>query len=408
VRFDLGSEVSRDPWFRALIILATIILGLMLGQMVWGFIAHIGDLLLLFVIAWIISFVLEPTVAGLARFSWVSRTTAVLLTYSALLLALAAVVTVLLPLVAEQSALAAEQLPRLVGHVSGLGSGLSSFLASHEVHIDLRNYSTEILRPVEAALVANGLALATGAASAIAQVLLVVVLSVYFMLDGEHLGNMLIAAVPRHYRDDFIYFSRSLHHSFGGFLRGQIIQALFYGAAMALIMTATGLPFAALSGVIAGLAMFIPFFGPALGMIPPFLAIVTTDLGRLWVLIPCIVLNIIVVNIVAPKVMSQQIGLHPTIVLAAVLIGARLAGPWGAVFGAPIVAVIATMISFYQLTRAERRARVREVTGITGSATETHTQTEVVETVEQAVGPPEVAGTAEQGVGPPEAVEVKR
>src|SRR6185503_14479288 len=137
-----------------------------------------------------------------------------------------------------------------------------------------------------------------------------------------------------------------------------------YGAAMALIMAVAGLPFAALSGVIAGLAMFIPFFGPALGMIPPLLAIITTDLGKLWVLIPCIVLNIIVVNVVAPKVMSQQIGLHPTIVLAAVLIGARLAGPWGAVFAAPVVAVFATMVSFYQLTRTERRARVLEVTGM--------------------------------------------
>jgi len=362
LRLDVSPPSSRDPWFRALLVLLTIIAGLYLGQMIWGIFAHVGDLLLLFTIAWIVSFALEPTVAGLARLPWVSRTTAVIGVYLLVFLALTSAVIILLPAVAEQSALAAEQLPRIVGHVSGLGSGLANFLASHNIQI--ANYANEILRPIEAALVANGLALATGAASIVAQILLIVVLSVYFMLDGEHLGNMLLSAVPSQYRDDFLYFTGSLQRSFGGFLRGQIIQALFYGLGIAIIMAAAGLPFVALSSVIAGLAMFIPFFGPVLGVIPPLLVVLTTDIGKWWiVLLPSIALNMVVVNIVAPKVMSQQIGLHPTIVLASVLVGARIAGPWGAVFGAPIVAVIANMMSFYRLTLAERRVRMAAASG---------------------------------------------
>jgi predicted PurR-regulated permease PerM len=197
----------------------------------------------------------------------------------------------------------------------------------------------------------------------VAQILLVVVLSIYFMLDGDHLGSLLMTAVPARYRDDFIYLSRSLHQSFGGFLRGQVIQALIYGIGVAIIMTATGLPFTALSSVVAGLAMFIPIFGPPLGIAPPLLVIVTTDVWRWWVLIPIVLLNTAVVNIVAPKVMGHQIGLHPTIVLAAVLVGARVAGPWGAVFGAPVVAVIANMIAFYRMSLSERSQQVRAVTG---------------------------------------------
>jgi predicted PurR-regulated permease PerM len=98
-------------------------------------------------------------------------------------------------------------------------------------------------------------------------------------------------------------------------------------------------------------------------MVPPLLAVLSTDLGRFWfVCVPTLALNTLVVNVVAPKVMSQSIGLHPVMVLAAVLIGARVAGPWGALFGVPVAAVIAAMASFYQLTVAERQERIQTVT----------------------------------------------
>jgi len=362
LRFDVTTPPTRDPWFRALIILLTIIAALYLGQMVWGLAARVGDLLVLFLVAWIISFVLEPTVVGLTRLAWLSRTGAVLLVYLAVLVAMTSAFMVLLPAVADQSALAAQQLPQIVERVSILGSGMTALLAAHGIAVG--TYADEVLRPIEAALVANGLSLATGAASIAAQILLIVVLSVYFMLDGPHLGAALLQAVPTQYRDDFLYFTGSLQRSFGGFLRGQFIQSFVYGLGVAIIMATVGLPYVALASVAAGVAMFIPFLGPGLGLIPTVLVVLAADAGRWWVaLLPTLVLNIFVVNVIQPKVMAQEIGLHPTVVLAAVLIGARLAGPWGAIFGAPAAAVIATMASFYKLTVTERRARVLSVAG---------------------------------------------
>jgi len=171
-------------------------------------------------------------------------------------------------------------------------------------------------------------------------------------------------SLPPRYRDDFIYFVSSVYAAFGGFLRGQIIQSLVYGAGVALIMAIMGLPFIALASVLAGVAMFIPFIGPPLGILPPLLAVLSTDLSRApIVIVLTVVLNALVINVIAPKVMSEAIGLHPIVVLAAVLIGGRLAGPWGAVFGVPVAAVIVAMVSFYRLNIAERRERVLEVTG---------------------------------------------
>lgn len=372
LRLDTSSSTFRDPWFRALLVLLTIIAALYLGQMVWQLVGQIADLILLFIVAWLISFVLEPTVAALDRIPWLSRTAAVLLVYLALLVALMAGAIVLLPELATQSALAAERLPSLATRIGGWGAGIVDFLAAYGIAVE--SYTRELLRPIESvgpALMGNALTLATSAASVLVQILLVVVLSIYFMLDGDRLGSTLLRAVPLRYRDDFTYFVSSVYRAFGGFLRGQIIQSLVYGIGIAVIMVAAGLPFVALASVLAGLAIFIPFLGPVLGVLPSVLIALMTDPGRSWlVLLFTVGLNVVVVNVVAPKVMSQQIGLHPIVVLAAVLVGARVLGPWGALFGVPVAAVIAAMVSFYQLTVAERRERVLEVVGSSDTAPE--------------------------------------
>lgn len=365
MHIDNGRSLARDPWLRALLILLTGIAALYLGQLLWALISEVRDLILLFVVAWLVSFVLEPAVGGLTRFRWLSRTWAVLLIYVGVFVALTVGGIVLLPELAAQSADAANKLPDLGDRVSQWASGAFMFLADRGIAVGLS--AEQILRPVETigpGLVANIFTFATGAASTLVQVLLVIVLSVFFLLDSERIGNALLGAVPGRYRGDFIYFVSSVYRAFGGFIRGQIIQALAYGVGISAIMLILGLPFVALASVLGGLGMFIPFFGPVLGIVPPVTVAILADPGKT---VPVFgltwALNFFIVNVVAPKVMSHQIGLHPIIVLTSVLVGFKFAGPWGAVFGVPVAAVIVAMASFYQLTRAERRERVLEVSG---------------------------------------------
>jgi predicted PurR-regulated permease PerM len=273
---------------------------------------------------------------------------------------------VLLPALAFQSSEAARQLPSLFDELGGLSAGISDFASRYGVPL---TFGDQLLRPIEAigpALVSNLVVVATGAATIVVQILLVIVVSLYLMLDGDRLGNYVLQAVPARYRDDFIYFVSSVYRAFGGFLRGQIIQSLVYGLGVGLIMLATGRPYVVFASVLAGLAIFIPFLGPVLGFLPTlFVALLTVSTGpggAIASLVLTLVLNLLVMNVIAPKVMSESVGLHPILVLAAVLIGARLAGPWGALFGVPVAAVIATMVSFYRLTVTEREERVRELT----------------------------------------------
>jgi len=116
--------------------------------------------------------------------------------------------------------------------------------------------------------------------------------------------------------------------------------------------------------------MFIPFFGPFLGFIPPALiALLSLPFGGfIAVAIALLVLQQIVLNVIAPKVMADAVGMHPILVFLAILLGVKIAGPLGAVFGVPFVAVInAMVVLFYnrseaiQLRRAQRLGLVPAV-----------------------------------------------
>jgi predicted PurR-regulated permease PerM len=153
----------------------------------------------------------------------------------------------------------------------------------------------------------------------------------------------------------------NIHRAFAGFLRGQVIQSLLGGIGTGVIMSALGIDYALLCSVVAALVLFIPFIGPPLAVILPVtIGLLTRPDVTLILTIALIGLQQVIFNVIAPRVLSQQVGLHPLMVFFAVLTGARIAGIWGAIFGVPIVAVLTTMISFYRAGQEERVARLQE------------------------------------------------
>src|ERR1051326_8673261 len=107
VQTNSGSLVLRDPLVRALLTLLLIIAALTLIQIVWAFVVQFQDLIMLFVLAWIISFLLEPAVARLSLI--MSRMVAILVVYLVLLLALGGGLVLLVPGLISQSEAAAQQ-----------------------------------------------------------------------------------------------------------------------------------------------------------------------------------------------------------------------------------------------------------------------------------------------------------
>jgi predicted PurR-regulated permease PerM len=123
----------------------------------------------------------------------------------------------------------------------------------------------------------------------------------------------------------------------------------------------TGVRFPLIIGVLAGLLELIPFFGPTLGAVP---AVIIAIFQGSWLRVGLIVLAFVVIqqvesNIVGPRIMARGVGLHPLLVIIAVLVGIELAGVWGALFAVPATAILVTVgRRVYRLNR-DRPTRVR-------------------------------------------------
>jgi predicted PurR-regulated permease PerM len=199
-------------------------------------------------------------------------------------------------------------------------------------------------------LLTNSLTIATTVVSSLLRLLLVLILSFYIMLDGDKIATLFIELMPARYREDVAGGLELIDRTFGGFVRGQLIQAAVYGLGCLLVMELATLPYALVLSLFSGMAMLIPFIGPYLAVAPPvILAVILAPSAVWWVFGLLFVLQFVVINVLAPRILSQSVGIHPLLIFAAVLVGAKLAGGWGAIFGVPLAAMLYLLVrAFYQ------------------------------------------------------------
>jgi predicted PurR-regulated permease PerM len=382
----------RDPWLRALSILGCAIAGFYLVSLLWQVFQEFADIIMLFFWAWLVAFVLEPVVGTLVE-GRLPRLAAIGLTYLTLLVLLSLGVILLVPALSLQIVDVVSSMPTYVEQattvLSGIQSGANEWLTSHgsPVLVDIKSALNpqELSRRAEAVgppILSNAIGIATGVATLLGEVVIMLILSFYFMADGARLADSMLAALPLRAQDDARFLVASIHRAFAGFLRGQMIQALVGGLGTGVLMSVLAVDYALLASVIAALVLLIPFLGPVLAVVLPVtIALLTHPQVAIYLLVGLLALQQVIFNVLAPRILSRQVGLHPLLVFFAVLTGARVAGVWGAIFGVPIVAVVTTMISFYRANQGERAARLLE-------------QVPAEELVSVEVGPVEPAGEA--------------
>lgn len=361
----------RDPWLRALAILGCAIAGFYLIGLLWQIMQEFADIILLFFLAWLLAFVLEPLVSSLVE-ARIPRLLAIGLTYLTLLVLLSLGVILVVPALSVQVVEVVRNFPTYVDQVTvgltDVQSGVNVWLIGHgsPVLLDLKSAldPQELSRRAETLgppILTNVVGVATGVATLLFQVLLLLILSFYFMADGARLAESMILALPLRAQDDTRFLVANIHRAFAGFLRGQVIQALTGGLGTGIIMSLLQVDYALLASVVAGIVLLIPFLGPVLAVVVPVtIALLTHPQVTIYLFLALLALQQVIFNVLAPRILSQQVGLHPLLVFFAVLMGARVAGVWGAVFGVPIVAVVSTMISFYRADHEERLARLHE------------------------------------------------
>ena len=191
-------------------------------------------------------------------------------------------------------------------------------------------------------------------ASGIFELVTVIILTFYLLLDGPHLTTELARAVPTRHRTRFTAVVRDVLRRVSAWLQGNLMLAGLMGAVTATSMALLGEPFYYVVALLAAAGEFVPIAGPILaGGFAVLLALAVSVKLAVWVGLVFLVLHQLETNILMPRIMGRQVGLSTLGVFVAVLLGAEWFGLPGAILAIPTTAIISAIVEELRTPRGD-------------------------------------------------------
>ena len=185
-----------------------------------------------------------------------------------------------------------------------------------------------------------------GTGSFLANLFLLNLLTLGFMLEANRIKARLLMLVPPPYRRDVTDLASSINELLGRYVRGQLIVCLTFGAlctvAFEIISRVFGMQYPLVLGAVAAIVYVLPYFGLAVVFVSAIAtAYLTADQplsAAAAVMVSVIIINLATDYGVAPRVLGRGVGLHPLLVIFALVCGFHVAGPLGTVAAVPLFA----------------------------------------------------------------------
>lgn len=342
-----GNAISRlnlNGWLQLFL---TIIAGAAVAVIAWAVIQRFMHIIALLIASFLVAFVLNPLVDRMQR-GGARRALAILLVYVALFGLIAAAFVLFLGPLTEQLRGLTTNLPALLTPKKGTQTELDRIFAEHGILLTvagLRNQLVSSISNFGGTLLSSTLTIVTGVVQVVTDLLLVLAITFYLLLDGHMMHTRAVRLMPAAYRDRWFFFEATIDKVLGGYIRGQLIVALTVGVAAGAGCAALGVQYFLVIGLLAFLFELIPMIGPVLGMIPAVLiALFQSPSLVVWVIIYFVVVQQIESNVIVPRVSGHAVGLHPLAALLALLVGLELGGLGGALLSVPLAGVLWVML----------------------------------------------------------------
>ena len=364
------SAVGRPPRIRVPRWVQLVGLPLLL-VLVWILANATVHIVFLFMVAALVALLLDPLVRALQRIR-LPRGLSVAVVYLLFAAALVVIILAIATAIVTQTKTAANRFNDYFTHPHGVAGQTSAdrdvnrlqhWLNAHHLKSvkvekrghklvrqirqrDVGKYTHKIVTFVEGAAISIGKTLFS--------VLLLLVVSIYMLLDMERLGRAIDRRFPP--RPGEVSLLRSLEMALASYVRGQAALSLIIGASAGIglwILAAVGLlphaqQYALLFGAWVAVTEVIPYLGPWLGAIPPFVyALVVHPISALWVALLFLGIHQIEGHVVVPNVMGNALRLHPLLVIFGLGAGFELYGLPGALVALPLLAVGRALWEFF-------------------------------------------------------------
>ncbi|WP_020183570.1 AI-2E family transporter [Methylotenera sp. 1P/1] len=307
-----------------------------------------------FLIAAVLAYICDPLVDWLSdtkvgKYS-MGRTIATTLVLLGFLLAIVILFLILVPLLQKQSLLIVERLPVMVDNLrhsvepwlqSKLGISMA-IDSSHLQDIITKNWKTtgDIVSEILKTAGTQGLAFI----GLLANLFLFPIVFFYLLRDWDELVSHVGELIPRDWIDGVTTIAKEVDQVVAEFLRGQLSVMLALCVFYSISLWLVGLDMALSIGLIAGLLSFVPYLGFALAFILAVLLAIL-QFSSFAEVVPVLIVfglgQFIESFFLTPLLVGERIGLHPVIVILALLAGGQLFGFAGVLLALPVSAAIA-------------------------------------------------------------------
>ena len=312
-----------------------------------------------FLIAGFLFYLLNPLVKMLMKIRIkkfkVKRPLAIAIVFLLLISVLGLVISFFIPRLIEQIKSLVIGLP---GYLSELQRFLTNLFNNSHIDwlqkVDLHSYMNKFEGSLTSILKKFILSLTTSLGSVIGTITSVTVTLVtvpfilfYMLKDGEKLVPTVEKFFPEHSRSKVARLLHEMSATLSRYISGQMIECLFVGTFSAIGYSMTGIPYALLVGLFAGITNIIPYLGPYIGLMPAlFLAFSKSLPTVFWVIVVCIVVQQLDGNLVYPNVIGKSLHLHPLTIIIILLVAGNIAGLLGMILGVPLYAVTKVVAKF--------------------------------------------------------------
>ncbi|HFI0631549.1 TPA: AI-2E family transporter [Streptococcus suis] len=217
-------------------------------------------------------------------------------------------------------------------------------------------FISNLVTPVLSGLVSN----VTGIFSNTMSLVMAFFFTLAILGSKEHLQSMttkfLQATLPAKVVKVISYIGEVIIDTYDKFLMSQIVEACIIGSLVFVSYSLSGIPYASMAGILAGVLSFVPYIGPFTAcVISALFVAVQNPLLALWSIVLFQILQLIEGNVIYPRVVGQSVGLPTLFTLAAALIGGNLFGLLGMVFFTPIFAVVYRLVREWVASRLKKQ-----------------------------------------------------
>jgi predicted PurR-regulated permease PerM len=305
-----------------------------------------------FIASALLAYVGDPLVDRLEKLK-LSRTMAVIVAFVLIFTGLAALTLLVVPLVRDQGSAFATKLPTYIEWVE------TNILPKVMPYLGLEGDSMDTgLAPLISEYGGRLGTLASGALgtlsrsgsallTSVVNLFLVPILTFYLLRDWDHIVVRVGELVPASERDSIFSVARESDEVLGGFLRGQILVMLGLATIYSIGLTIVGLDYALAIGVVSGLVSFVPYLGLVVGIVLAGLTALAQlqSFGAVAAVVAVFVVGqMFEGTLLTPKLVGDRIGLHPVLVIFAVMAGGQLFGFFGILLALPGAAVVSVVV----------------------------------------------------------------